>query len=144
MGAQRTIACPHCGEARVTKASGRQALTCSSCGRSFLVRDAAEAAPVVEEPVAAPAPVAAAGAAPPARAGEAIGGVQVLAPASLSIGALAFPEDPPQPPEGEPPAVPAPPASPAADQPDAPTPAPAPVDAGPGRRLGYYGRILGK
>lgn len=138
MGAQRTVGCPHCGAGRVTKASGRQALTCLSCRRPFLVRDAA---PVVETPAPAADPVGAA-------SGGGIGGVEVLAPAKLSIGALAFPEDPPEPPASEPLADPVPAASPpaASAEPPAetvPVPAPAPVHSGPGRKLGYYGKVTG-
>lgn len=146
MGAQRTVACPHCSTGRVTKATGRQRLACVACGRSFLVRDAA--------PVAVPDPAAggseAVPQAPPAadqapapepavaaRTGG-IAGVEVLPPATLRLGAPRFADpDPPA-------AVPAAEAPPVPEEPAAPTVSDMPpVVTRPGRRVGYYGRVTG-
>lgn len=146
MGAQRTVYCPRCQAGRVTKATGRQRLGCASCGSSFLVRDASEQP--AAEPALQPAGVA------PAPAG--IGGVEVLPPARLSIGAVAFPAAPPVPPEpiadasdGATPETGTPPPSAPSSAPGAgPAPAPTlddppPVERGPGKRIGYYGRVMG-
>lgn len=154
MGAQRTIACPSCQAPRVTKATGRQRLACTSCARSFLVRDADEIpAPA---PAAAPAPaVVAAGDVErpavevPALAAEpsqpaGIGGVQVLPPATLRISPPVFDGNPPE--ATEPPVeTPAGPGEPEPPAPVDPPPSPpAAVSAGPGRRLGYYGKVTGR
>ena len=143
MGVQRTVGCPHCGAGRVTKAAGRQRLGCMSCGRSFLVRDAADAPtppPAAPEPAAVPAPAA-----------VGIGGVEVLPPARLAIGAVTFPDTPIPPPPDETGSGGGPPSPPAGapsvtvreELEEHPSPDPPPVSAGPGKRLGYYGRVLG-
>ena len=146
MGAQRTVACPHCEAPRVTKAIGRQRLTCTSCGRSWLARDSRPTGAPEQPPAPVPAAVSAAA---PAGPSAGIGGVDVLPPASLSIGSLAFPDAPLEP-TAPAPTVPAAaasgPAAPTTEEPAREGPGPletpgAPVSTGPGRRLGYYGRI---
>lgn len=144
MAAQRIVACPACDAPRVTKATGRQVLTCTACGRPGLVRDwkssgvgSAPAGPRLAPP-APPAQVS------PALAG--LGGVEVLPPAQLRIGPVA-------------PAAPLAETDPgntersasdaafaeAANTPESENiPAPGPVSVGPGRRVGYYARVTGR
>jgi hypothetical protein len=153
MGVQRTVLCPACRTPRVTKASGRQRLSCLSCGRPWLVRDSIETelapagAPSAE---ASEAPVAD----PPAPAAPetatnvpgVLGGATVLPPAALEIGGIAFPEPaPPAPPAAIPapsPLSPGPVGGPAELGEPEPSPPP-PMSPSPGRRLGYYGRVTG-
>jgi hypothetical protein len=143
VGVQRTVLCPGCHHPRSTKATGRQQLACTSCGHRWLVRDSQLPEP---EPATTPLAQGAAPAAPrtgTTAAGD-FAGVDVLAPAALSIGPLAFPE--PAPPS-EPTAAPAaPPAAAAVENVPPAEPQPEPAAAvlpGPGRRAGYYARVVG-
>jgi hypothetical protein len=129
----------------VTKGTGRQRLSCTSCGRTFLVRDAAEAPPAASSP---PTTVKAAPAPEPSATVPVVGGVEVLEPATLSISRPTFPPPTPPEPSGPAPRLPADPLPPAAEletEPEADPPAPAPpVSVGPGRKVGYYGRVTGR
>lgn len=139
MAAQRIVACPACDAPRVTKATGRQVLTCTGCGRPALVRDWKPSAPatVAAPPAPQPAPtVALAG----------LGGVEVLPPAELRIGTPSLPAAPLEEPEesreleGSQPAA----FAEAKNAPESENTRPVPVSAGPGRRVGYYARVTGR
>ena len=89
MGARRSLACPHCGACRVTKAVGHQRLMCEGCGQYFRASDA--------KPWEGPEPASGDGSRTPAPSPvPGLGGVRLLAPVKLKLprGGLATPRAP--------------------------------------------------
>lgn len=91
MGARRSLACPRCRAERVTKALGRQKISCNKCGHVFL---AAQAEEFTQSP-GAPAETGPSTGAPVTPSGLGMGNVTVLKPVRLKMSRGGLEKSPP-------------------------------------------------